>query len=86
MSYDYQQLESDLSELLGAMSNFTASETAEVAQFLAAGEYGLAFETLCGIAKEEDKPVLAKLRPKLRDLGKRMEIDPIWWAELTKDG
>jgi hypothetical protein len=85
MSYNYQQLESDLSELLGAMSSFAPSETAEVTQFLAAGEYGLAFETLCGIAKEENKPVPVELRPKVRDLGERMEIDPIWWEELTKD-
>ena len=38
MSYDYQQLEADLSELLGAMS-FTQSEVGEVEQFLTAGEY-----------------------------------------------
>ncbi len=86
MSYNYQQLESDLGGLLGALSSFTPAETAEVAEFLAAGEYGLAFETLCGIAKEENKHVPAELRSKLRELGERMEIDPIWWEELTKDG
>jgi len=47
MSYDYKRLEADINELLAAMSAFTRSEIAEVEQFLSAGEYGLAFETLC---------------------------------------
>lgn len=84
MSYDYQQLETDLSELLGAMS-FTQSEVGEVEQFLTAGEYGLAFETLCGIAKEENKPVPNELRSKVRVLAQQMEIDPIWWVEIAKE-
>lgn len=85
MSYDYQQLESDLRVLLEAMSCFTPSEIGEVEQFLTAGEYGLAFETFCGIAKEENKPVPNELRPKVRVLAQQMEIDPIWWAEIAKE-
>ena len=46
MSYDYQRLETDLRVLLEVMCVFTPSEIAEVEQFLSAGEYGLAFETL----------------------------------------
>jgi len=85
MSYDYKRLEADINELLAAMSAFTRSEIAEVEQFLSAGEYGLAFETLCGIAKEENKPVPAELRPKVRKLAEQMEIDPNWWTELTRE-
>ncbi|NJM37553.1 MAG: MafI family immunity protein [Akkermansiaceae bacterium] len=85
MSYDYKQLETDLRELLGAMSCFSPSEVEEVEQFLEAGEYGLAFETFCGIAKEENKPVSNVLRPKVRALAHQMEIDPIWWTEIAKE-
>lgn len=85
MSYDYNRLETDLSELLVAMSSFTLSEIAEVQEFLSAGEYGLAFETLCGIVNEENKPVPAGLRPIVRKLAEQMEIDPIWWTELAKE-
>jgi len=56
-----------------------------VEQFLTAGEYGLAFETLCGIAKEENKPVPNELRSKVRVLAHQMEIDPIWWGEIAKE-
>ena len=86
MKHDYQRLEADLRELLIAMSGFTPSEVAEVEQFLSAGEYGLAFETFCGIAKEENKLVPNEVRPKIRTLAERMEIDPIWWADIiTKE-
>ena len=74
MSYDYKRLEADLKEILGAMCTFTPSEIAEMEQFLFAGEYGLAFETLCGIANEENKPVPTELRPKIRKLAEQMEI------------
>ena len=68
------------------MSSFTTSEAAEVEQFLSVGEYGLAFETLCGIATEENKPVPADLCPKVRKLAEQMKIDPIWWAALVEQG
>lgn len=83
MSYDYKRLEADLNEVLGAMSAFTPFEIAEVEQFLSAGEYGLAFETFCGIASEESKPIPVELRSKVRKIAEEMEIDPVWWAELV---
>lgn len=83
MIYDYKRLEADLNEFLGAMSTFTPSEIAEVEQFLSAGEYGLAFETICGIANEESKPVPVEHRSKVRELAEQMEIDPVWWSELV---
>jgi hypothetical protein len=86
MSYDYLRLENDLTELLCSIGSFNPSEAAEVSQFLAAGEYGLAFETLCAIATDEGRSIPLELRPKVRDLGERMGIDPIWWEELARDG
>lgn len=84
MNFDYQQLKAELSYLLAAMTSFTPSEVAEVEQFLAVGEYGVAFETLCGIIKEEGKPVSSEIRPKIHELGERMKIDPDWWKEIAK--
>ena len=86
MNYDYEKLKDDISGLLIAMPSFTPSEIAEVEQFLAVGEYGLAFETLCGIAREENKPVPDILRPKIRVLAEQMGIDPIWWMEISTEG
>lgn len=83
MNSSYQQLKYDLSELLKAMSSFTSAETAEVEEFITVGEYGLALETLCAIAKEESKPVPDELRSKVRMLAKQMKIDPVWWREVA---
>jgi hypothetical protein len=83
MNSSEQQMKQDLSELLKAMSSFTSAETAEVGEFIIAGEYGVALETLCGIVKEEKKPVPVELRPKVRMLAKRMKIDPMWWKEVA---
>jgi len=85
MNIDYQKLEADLTRLLAAMNNFTPSEVAEVQQFLVAGEYGVAFETFCGIVKEEGKLVPAEVRPKIRMLAERMGIEPFWWAEIVEE-
>lgn len=65
------------------MSTFSTAEVAEVTKFLRAGEYGLAFETLCGIVKEEGKHVPPHLRPKLRKLAEQMGIDPVFWTDLV---
>ena len=85
MSYDYKALEADINELLGGMTMFTPSEIVEIEEFLSAGEYGLAFETFCGIANEETKPVPVELRPKVRKIAEQMDIDPVWWTELVKE-
>src|SRR4051794_30848589 len=82
MNFDYQKLEKELSQLLAAMTSFTPSEVAEVQQFLAVGEYGVAFETLCSIVKGESKPVSSEISLKVRELGKQMKIDPVWWTEI----
>jgi hypothetical protein len=83
MKPDYQKLEKDLNQLLLALNNCTPPEISEVDSFLAAGEYGIAFETLCGIIKEERKFVPQELRARIRDLAERMDIDPDWWEQIV---
>ncbi|TAJ39442.1 MAG: MafI family immunity protein [Reyranella sp.] len=83
MTFDYRKLEEDLTQLLAAMTSLAPSEVSEVREFLAAGEYGVAFETLCGIIKEESKPVPKDVRRKIRELAERMKIDPTWWAGIS---
>jgi len=85
MSSDYQQLETGLRELLEAMACFTPSEVGEVEELIKAGEFGVAFETFCGISMEEGKPIPNQLRPKVRTLAQQMKIDPVWWGEIAKD-
>ena len=89
MSSDIRALGEDLRRLLESLTDFTPDEVREVEQFLRAGEYGVAFETLCGIIKEEGILISDLARPAIRALAQRMEIDPEWWAEIcqvkTKD-
>lgn len=83
MSYDYKQLEVDLLGVLADLGEtLTPGEVQEVRLFIDAGEYGVAFETLCSILKEELKPISPSLGARLLDLGQRMEIEPEYWRDL----
>ena len=86
MKSEYQRLECDIREILSAMEFFTPSEIGEVEEFLFAGEYGLALETLCGIAYEEKKAIPREIYPKLCKIAEAMEIETSWWNELTVYG
>lgn len=56
--YDYQSIENMLLRLLGLLFEvFTDSEKSEVQDFIDAGEYGLALETLVDIVIEENKRI-----------------------------
>ena len=83
MKSDLSGLEDELRQLVRGIASFTPAERAEVEQFLGAGEYGVAFETICGVVKEEGRPVPDGLRPVIRQLAQRMEIDPDWWSEIV---
>jgi hypothetical protein len=80
---DYSRLEEDLRQLTCALGSLAPSEISDVEVFLAAGEYGIAFETLCAILWEEGKTVPNELRPRVRELAERMEIDPSWWEKIA---
>lgn len=58
------------------------AELEEAQHFIDVGEYGLAFETLCGIIDEEQKMLPLTAYYLIDDLGKQMEIDPAIWAKL----
>lgn len=84
MKTDYRKLESDLKELLGLMIDFTDHEVSEVEHFLNVGEYGLAFETLCAIVKEEGRTVSTDNLAIIQELAERMEIDSSWWFDIVQ--
>ncbi len=91
MNQDYGALEADLLKLLHALREYlTEEEVREVRYFMDANEYGVAFETLCLIIKEEGKPVTASLKAELGQFGRRIDIDPDWalpaLAEISDPG
>ncbi len=74
--YDYTQLEERLSRLLRSLEElFSSSETSEVQDFLDAGEYGLALETICGIITEERKVVGTEVVKQVKELRDIMELE-----------
>ncbi len=74
--YDYTLLEERLSALLNLLGDvFTRGEVGEVQQFLDAGEYGLALETVCGIITEEQKKVGTEVVKQVEELRDLMELD-----------
>ncbi len=80
----YEALESALKDLLDALSPvFSEAERQEVQHFLDVGEYGVAFETLCGIITEEQKTIPAPSVSLIRTLADRMQIDPHWWGAIV---
>ena len=84
MTHDYQALERELRSLVADVgSALEASELRELEMYLNAGEYGLAFETLCACVRRR-KPTL--LPPKafgaIAELGQRMSIEAEHWEDL----
>ena len=83
MSYDYKSLEVELLALLTDLGEtLAAKEIEEVHHFIEAGEYGVAFETLCSILNDEQKAISTSVGATLRDLGGRMDIDPECWRNI----
>lgn len=84
MSHDYRNLERAITSLLESLAGvLTDSETGEVQQFLDAGEYGVAFETLCCILKDGRKAITARDAEQIRVLAEEMEIDEGYWRAIT---
>ncbi|MEK7258864.1 MAG: MafI family immunity protein [Pseudomonadota bacterium] len=76
MTCNYQHIEEvslGLLELL--QSVFTSSEKIEVHEFIDAGEYGLALETLVDIVIEEDKQISSEAMKLVYKLAEMMEWD-----------
>lgn len=69
-------IDSRIAELLDSLAPlFSTPEQSEVREFVDAGEYGLALETLCGIVTEEHKVVAASVKEQVRELRDLMGLD-----------
>lgn len=74
--YDYQSIENLLLRLLGLLLViFTDSEKGEVQDFICAGEYGLALETLVDIVIEENKRIPGEAVVLVCELADLMQLD-----------
>jgi hypothetical protein len=85
MKPNYAALETELTQLLADLTTtLTESEIKEVSTFIDAGEYGVAFETLCSVITEEDKILSRGTLAKLMELGQKLKVDPSWWAPIKQ--
>ncbi|MGM0562956.1 MAG: MafI family immunity protein [Pseudomonadota bacterium] len=76
ITYDYQFVENLLSRLLGQLLDvFTDSEKAEIQDFIDAGEYGLALETLADIVIEENRKISGESMRLVFKLADAMQLD-----------
>ena len=75
-NHNYEHVEELLLRLLGSLSEvFADSEKAEVQDFVDAGEYGLALETLIDIVVEEDKRLRSDCLKLVHELSESMQLD-----------
>ncbi|MEH8019580.1 MafI family immunity protein [Rheinheimera muenzenbergensis] len=75
-TYDYQSIENLLLRLLDLLLKiFTNSERNEVQDFIDAGEYGLALETLVDIVIEENKQISGEAFALVCELADVMQLD-----------
>jgi hypothetical protein len=76
MMNDYQKIENTLCSLLGVLADtFTESECNEVKEFIDAGEYGIALETLIDIIEEESKSIPKEALLLIKIAGECMDMD-----------
>lgn len=76
MTYNYQYIEELLLRLLDLLTSvFTDSEKREVQDFMDAGEYGLALETLVDIVNEENKQISSESLKLVYELAEVMQLD-----------
>ncbi|MVF14713.1 MafI family immunity protein [Ketobacter sp. MCCC 1A13808] len=75
-TYDYQSIENLLLRLLGLLLEiFTNSERNEVQDFIDAGEYELALDTLVDIVIEENKQIPGEYLALVCELAELMQLD-----------
>ena len=75
-TYDYQYIEELLLRLLSLLLEvFADSEKDEVRDFIDAGEYGLALETLVDIVIEENKQIPGESLALVCELADVMQLD-----------
>lgn len=85
MSQDYRKLEADILALLVCLQDvLTKEEAQEVRTFIDVGEYGVAFETLCSIIKEEQKSISELAVGHIGHLAQQMNIDGDYWRDIVE--
>lgn len=73
---NYQGIEVSLLQLIKLLGGiFSQSEIQEVQDFVDAGEYGLALETLVDIVDEEDKKISNEIVASILQLADKMSMD-----------
>lgn len=76
MQHDYQCIEKSFSQLLTLLAaTFSDAEVSEVREFIDAGEYGLALETLVDIVVEEGKRISAEEAKLVYEMVDAMNLD-----------
>ncbi len=84
-TYDYQSIEVLLLRLLSLLLElFTDSERMEVQEFIDAGEYGLALETLADIVVEENKLIPSESLSLVFELADVMQLDKKLFEERLR--
>ena len=79
MATHFEEVEKLFTELFAEIGNlFSESELAEVQEFINAGEYGIALETLVDIFAEEHKTVSTNVVALIKQLASTMAIESVF--------
>ena len=82
---DWDQIRSELEALLAKLGEDLPHQDREnVASFIQAGEFGVAFETLCTQMYEYDITPHADDLARLAAIGRGLELDPSVWEILDE--
>jgi plasmid maintenance system antidote protein VapI len=81
--YDYNFLDKQLNALISSMiDSLSQDEISELRELLDAGEYGVAYETLCSIIVERNKLITKQMYAQLIELGQKMQMTEDTWLKL----
>ena len=78
-------MEAEFRELIhSSRSMLSANEASELREFIDAGQFALAIETLCGILVEEEKHVTPELYSRIHNLVETLDgVDPYVLESVT---
>ncbi len=86
MNFDARRVETRLRRLFGGVrSEFSAERSDLVSNMLHAGEYLVAFETICYTLVEERIPVSGTVVKSIKELEKELEPQSSFWRQLQTD-
>lgn len=70
----FERMESEMRSLTAELASFTEAERAEALHFIDEGEFGVALETIFGIALEEAKSLTPSIKTRLESLADEMGL------------